>query len=265
MQITTFSVGERVTAHRHLAHAKAGDLILYDRGYPATWLIRAHLDKGVDFCMRVTHSQFIDAKNLVASEEKDKIVTMDMTPDMKKLCKVHGVSDEPITVRWVKVNIPDSDEIEVLVTSLLDQEAYPYEEFVTLYHLRWFSEENYKTLKSKLEIENFSGYAKNSIEQDIQAKTVTRNLAAIISISAQERVNEQQAGKELKRNYQVNFANVLRKLKDNVVRLLLSSTPELLINRLIISFARGAEAPTTDPAVTTLSDYGTRKFWIYSS
>lgn len=242
MQINTFSVGERAIAHRHLTHAKADDLILYDRGYIAVWLMRAHLEKGVDFCMRVPDSHLIEARKFVASKERDIVLTISLNSHTKKTCQEHGVSDKPITVRLLKVNIPDSEEVEVLITSLLDQETYPYEEFAPLYHLRWFSEENYKSLKSKLEIENFSGYSKNTIEQEIQAKTVTRNLAAIMSASAQELINERLTKRKLKRHYQVNFANGLRKLKDNIVRLLLNATPEILIKRLITSFASKPEA-----------------------
>lgn len=242
MQITHYSVGERAIAHRHLARAEVDDLILYDRGYPAVWLMKAHLEKGVDFCMRVPDSHVIEARKLVASEERDIVVTIPLSWHTKKTCRAYGVSDEPITVRLVKVDIPDSEEVEVLITSLLDQETYPYEDFAPLYHQRWFSEENYKSLKSKLEIENVSGYSKNTIEQEIQAKTVTRNLAAIISASAQEQINERSAKRKLKRSYQVNFANGLRNLKDNIVRLLLSATPEILIKRLITSFARKPEA-----------------------
>ena len=242
MQVEKFSVGERQLACCHLECAKAGDLIVYDRGYPAVWLMKAHLNQSVDFCMRVTHSHFIETKKFVESKENDIIVTMPMNSHMRKACKKNGVSEEPITVRLVQVHLPDSDEIVVLITSLLDQEAYSYDEFALLYHQRWFSEENYKCLKSRLEIENFSGYSKNVIEQDIQAKRATRNLAAIMTLSAQEIVNNNFTKKKLKHPLQVNTANALRKLKDNIVRLFIRERPEELIERLIMSFTYNPES-----------------------
>ena len=59
-------------------------------------------------------------------------------------------------VGLVKVFL-DSGETEVLITSLLDQELYPYSIFKYLYHLRWRIEEEYKTIKSVMEVESFTG------------------------------------------------------------------------------------------------------------
>jgi hypothetical protein len=42
-----------------------------------------------------------------------------------------------------------------LITSLTDKKVLPYECFSELYHLRWPVEEDYKKMKSWIEIENF--------------------------------------------------------------------------------------------------------------
>jgi hypothetical protein len=47
--------------------------------------------------------------------------------------------------------------VEVLITNMMDCEAYEVDLFKELYYLRWGIEENYKRLKQWVEIENFSG------------------------------------------------------------------------------------------------------------
>jgi len=55
------------------------------------------------------------------------------------------------------IRVENNGQVEVLITSLLDMGKYPIEIFRDLYHLRWPVEEDYKTMKCRLELENFSG------------------------------------------------------------------------------------------------------------
>ena len=112
----------------------------------------------------------------------------------------------------------DSGEVEVLCTSLLDQERYPYAVFKDLYHHRWPVEEDYKVLKLRVEVENWSGKSVLSIYQDFHAKVFTATLTALLAQPAQAVVAQQSQTK--KYTDQVNFAHLLSKMKDTVVRLL---------------------------------------------
>jgi hypothetical protein len=67
--------------------------------------------------------------------------------------------------RLVRVELQDG-EVEVLITNLMDGQAFPASEFEELYHLRWGAQENYKRLKQWVEIENFSGKGILSVKQD---------------------------------------------------------------------------------------------------
>jgi hypothetical protein len=77
----------------------------------------------------------------------------------------------------VRVDLP-SVEPEVLVSSLTDRQAYPTALFANLYHQRGGVEEDYKVLKSRLNIENYYSISVEGILQDLQAKLLTKNLAA---------------------------------------------------------------------------------------
>jgi len=54
----------------------------------------------------------------------------------------------------------------VLVTSLLDGYLYPTQGFLALYHLRWGIETFYGLLKTRLELENFTGTGAEAVRHD---------------------------------------------------------------------------------------------------
>lgn len=55
-QVAASCVGEHELAIEHLAAARTGDLLIYDRGYPAFGFFALHLALGIDFCMRLSRS-----------------------------------------------------------------------------------------------------------------------------------------------------------------------------------------------------------------
>jgi IS4 transposase len=67
-------------------------------------------------------------------------------------------------VRAVQIALK-SGEIETLITNLGEEEL-DYEGCAEFYHRRWGIETTYKTVKQKLELENFSGRLADNIKQD---------------------------------------------------------------------------------------------------
>ncbi len=116
----------------------------------------------------------------------------------------------------------DNNEVEVLITNLINEQIFPAKEFKALYHLRLGIEENYKQLKQWFEIENFSGKSVLSVKQDIYAKVLTTNLTSIIANAAKILVDKATA--QRKHAYQVNFAQAVSKIKNTVVELLMLSS-----------------------------------------
>ena len=64
-KLVNTSIGEHTLAKQHLDHLGAGDLILYDRGYPSYDLFKYNLDKSCHFCCRVAVPNWSVAKNQV--------------------------------------------------------------------------------------------------------------------------------------------------------------------------------------------------------
>lgn len=220
-------VSEKKCVEGHLQFSQENDLILFDRGYVAFWLYAHLLQHNIRFCMRAKTNQCLLVKDFVKSGKQESIVTFYPNKPSIQTCEEKGLSTQPVTLRLVRVDLPN--EVEVLVTNLMDQEVYDHSIFKALYHLRWGIEENYKRLKQWCEIENFSGKSALSVKQDFYAKIVATNLTTLMEIQAQEIVDKRV--RHLKRNYQINYAQALSKMKHRIVMLI--NTKAIQLSRLI--------------------------------
>jgi len=214
LQVESHSTGEREMALKHLNKTQKGDLIIYDRGYPAVWFYKYHLLKSVDFCMRIVHSSNI-IKAFLASGKESDIVDFPCLEKSLRRCRKDKISTESLRLRIVRVELP-SGKTEVLVSSLTDLIAYPTSLFADLYHQRWGVEEDYKVLKSRLNIENYSSVSVEGILQDIHAKLLTKNLTAAAIYDAKRKIKTQKMNR--KNEYKANFTFAINQIKDNVVR-----------------------------------------------
>jgi len=210
-------LGEREYAAQHFALLHPGDLVLLDRGYPAFWLFALILAQEAHFCARMPGGVWNEVDHFVASGVREQVIDLYPGAAAKQECQTRDLSTQPLKVRLVRIEL-DSGEVEVLITSLLDSARYPYAVFKELYHQRWPVEEDYKVLKLRVEVENWSGKSTLAVYQDFHAKVFTANLAAILAQPAQQEVTQQSQPKRY--TYQVNFAHLLSKMKDTVVFLL---------------------------------------------
>lgn len=215
---------ERQCAEDHLQFSDENDLVIFDRGYVAFWLYAYLLDKNISFCIRAKTKQSLLIRDFVKSGKKEALVSFEPNKPSIKTCEEKGLSTKPITLRLVRVDLPN--EVEVLVTSLTDQEVYDCSIFKSLYHLRWGIEENYKRLKQWAEIENFSGKSTLSVKQDFYAKIVASNLTTLMEIQAQEIVDKRT--RYLKRNYQINYAQALSKMKHRIISLIINKSGDIV-------------------------------------
>ena len=116
------------------------------------------------------------------------------------------------------------------LTSLIDQKRYPYAGITGLYLKRWPVEEDYKAMKSRLEVENWSGKSVLAVHQDFHAKVFTKNFTAILAQPAQKIVEQQSQDKRY--TYQINMTNAFSKMKDTMVLLFQRADIRPLLNRL---------------------------------
>jgi len=216
--------GERDLAATHFMELMPNDLVLLDRGYPAFWLFQVILSMNANFCARMPISRWEVVQKFRESGKKEKKVRLRATHDSAKKCKEMGLETDPITVRLIRIEL-DTGETEVLATTLLDKNRYPYDIFGDLYHKRWAVEEDYKIMKCRIEIENFTGKSVRSVYQDFHARVFSKNLSAIIANSVKSVIEEKTAHR--KHVYQINMTQMLSTMKHALALLFIRSYEEV--------------------------------------
>jgi hypothetical protein len=240
--LAPYRTSERELAYQHLSLAVVGDLILYDRGYPAFWLFAAHQAKDINFCMRVKASYNAVTKEFVASDKQQALAILAPDNTMVLHCKKKSLSTKAMLLRLLRVKTHKGDYI--LITNLLSKSTYPMASFKGLYHLRWQIEEGYKKQKSWIEIENFTGKSVLAIKQDFHARILSLTLTAITVYASQGHIDFRV--KKRKLAYKVNFAHVLSSMKNTIVHLLFDTLKDGDIIEWLQTIARVLSAIRPD-------------------
>ena len=222
-ELASYEIGERELLLKHLNKVKESDVLLLDRGYPCFWLLFLLKAKKIDFCIRMKNKWWLKVNDFIKSSEKEKIVTFKLPKkDYNKLSDHPEIRDTEIKCRLVKI-VLETGETEVLCTSLLDFQEYKHEEFKELYNIRWKAEEGYKLLKSRIEVERFSGKTAIAVEQDFYAKNFLLSLTAIYSHPIEERVvKEFKADEKRKHNQKINRTNAIANTQDILISVMLN-------------------------------------------
>ncbi|WLD25166.1 transposase [Flavobacterium dauae] len=166
---------------------------MYDRGYPSYNFTHQHIEKNINFLMRVKTTFSQRAIDFV--ESKKALQTVSFFPGKNtKLSDKPYSKNTPIKVRLVRVELPNN-KVEILITSLLDSQEYPSSLFKKMYAERWKIETFYDELKNKLKIEHFSGYSNQTIQQDFYAALFVSNVQTLIANELKDEINEKSTKK----------------------------------------------------------------------
>ena len=235
--ITPHSLGERELALDHLKSIhNHNDLIILDRGYPGVCFFRQILNSGRQFCARATLGSWTSViKPFLQSGLKEQIINYSLRNDAKAECKRLGLSCESMKLRFIRIELK-SGETEVLITSLIDTQLYPYDLFNELYHLRWPVEEAYKILKCRIQIENFTGKSSHAVKQDFFARILMFNLTSMMIAPIDELA--QSKSTKTKLDYKVNRTEAFRKMKEFGILVFFRKSAKKIIERLQQFFLR---------------------------
>ena len=199
-------------AVEHLKYTQANDLLIFDRNYLSFYFLAVLTSQRRDFLIRAQQASFLVIQEMFTGDIEDQIVTLKVPRDQKsKMRSLHLPTE--IQLRLLRV-VLDNGEVEVLVTSLLDQKQYPLDEFKALYARRWGVETFYSTLKGRLTLENFTGTSAEAVRQDFFATIYISGLESILTENADEILKQ----KSLKNRFpqQVNKAVAFNAIKNRV-------------------------------------------------
>jgi hypothetical protein len=211
-RIVPVSGNERALAKEHVrvlekleSYERGKELIIFDRGYPSHEFIKLLQDKEIGYVMRIQKG-FISGKKL--PEGRDGYAEL-------------GKSG--LRARVIQITLPGGEE-ETLITNM-GEERLEYEAFEELYNKRWGIETEYKTVKQKLELENFSGRTVETIKQDFYTIMTLANILASLVREADRKVKKEREKRGNKYEYQVNVNHAVGVLKDQLIGVLLEERP----------------------------------------
>lgn len=236
----------------HLAHTQPLDLLTLDRNYPSYRLLAALHQAERDYVIRCSAASFSVARQMLKGQgEASQIVTLTPCAKQKPVMQRLGLP-MTLTVRFVRVRL-STGEWEVLVTSLLNEVLYSTEGFRELYYLRWGIETFYGLLKTRLELENFTGIGAEAVRQDFFATVYLCGLESLLTADAQHQLDQKPTRHPLKVNRAVSF----NAIKDQALFLLLLSdlSAETLTRRLTALFLTNpCSERKRQPSRTKISD-----------
>lgn len=167
-------------------------LVVMDRGYPSTPAFIHMIDKGIYFLVRLKTSDYKKEQSGMNRDDMQVEIALDRT-------RIHHYKGTPdgdrmeelgkITLRMVRVKL-DHGCWEVLATNL-PETLFSEEDIAALYRLRWKIETAYETLKSRLQIENFTGTKPLLLKQDIYSTIYVSNLAEEIILEVEQELDEE--------------------------------------------------------------------------
>jgi hypothetical protein len=225
-RIDRCTADERDLAKEHIERLSelslGGSLLLFDRYYPSVEFISFIYESGFHFVMRVRRKFNLDVDNIktqgwISLKHNDK--------------KYH--------VRVLKVKL-NTGETETLLTSL-NQKQLPICNAGALYFKRWKVETAYDNLKSKLELENFSGKTKISVLQDFYATMYLCNISAFAAEEADEQVSFSDKDKDLKYERKASRTRTISKLRDDFLYIITErdeAKRNAMLDKLILDVAR---------------------------
>ncbi len=227
-----------------------GDVVVLDRAYANYSLLAYAQAQQRHLIVRLPRGRFAECEAFWQSSLPEQIVTLAL-PKTASTRAFVAQQHLPTTirVRLVRVLLA-SGEVEVLLTTLCDVQAYPAREFKQVYGERWGEETFFDRFKNIFEVERFSGTTVAAVEQDIAGLFFLMTLESILTKPEQAALAQQGVARETKYVPQVNRAESYVALLDRVVLLLLSPRCEDGgLSRIAPSLSQESDLATTRSAV----------------
>ena len=194
---------ERKGACAHLKRVRAGEVVVYDRGYFSFDLLHQHVSRGIDCIFRLKRNTNDVLKKFIKSGDTDTTVMLSASA---AAISGHGSQSlRPIRIRLVRYQAGGNEYY--LATTLTDSRQFPLSALSDAYHGRWGIEEMYKTSKRLIEVEQFHSKSERGVKQELYAHFVLLALARSFGNEFEDHINVLHDVDEPK--MRVNFKNVL--------------------------------------------------------
>ena len=221
-------VGEQTLIHQNLQNV--ADLIvpqksifIFDRGYNSMELMTHIIHMNSFFVIRLRKDTYIGEREYMTSD--DEILKIEIDKDRINKFKDKILKEKFKDLKYLKlrvVNIKlETGEIESLITNL-PQDQISTENLNEIYQARWGIECSYKTLKQRLQIQNYTAQTEIGIQQDIYSTFLIYNLFNYSRIYLNLLINKVKRQKESKDYYNVDQSNLISRIKIDIVEPILN-------------------------------------------
>ena len=221
-------VGEQTLIHQNLQNV--ADLIvpqksifIFDRGYNSMELMTRIIHMNSFFVIRLRKDTYIGEREYMTSD--DEILKIEIDKDRINKFKDKILKEKFKDLKYLKlrvVNIKlETGEIESLITNL-PQDQISTENLNEIYQARWGIECSYKTLKQRLQIQNYTAQTEIGIQQDIYSTFLIYNLFSYSRIYLNLLINKVNRQKGSKDYYDVDQSNLISRIKIDIVEPILN-------------------------------------------
>lgn len=214
----------------HEIHNTIGDIpyiIIMDRGYPSLPAFIHMQDNNIPYIFRVKDCDFKEERKHMKTD--DEIVNIAITKSRLRhyLGSEDGVRMQElgqVTLRIVNIKI--SDKITETLFTNLPADKFDTESLKELYCMRWGIETAFETLKSRLQLENFTGTKPVIILQDIYSTIYVSNLAEDIILEVEQELDLNDI-KHYKHHMKINQSLSIEILKNDLIYILIEKDSQI--------------------------------------
>ena len=237
-----FKENELKLIHRNLKNIEdlvnfKKSIFTFDRGYVGMELYARIIELNSYFVVRLRVDDYKKERSRINSN--DSPINLNLTGERLKkfhdpILKEKYSKEAYLKLRLVTVEVESLDEetgevkrkIVTLLTNL-PKDIMTIEDICEIYNYRWGIETNYNTLKNRLDIENYSGFKRITIEQDVYSKFLFYNIFCYYNCYLNRLITlrMRNKGKCSEGNeYQIDQANLIRNLNDEILKPVINPT-----------------------------------------
>ncbi len=183
--------GETALFRTLLDRLQPDDVLVADRYYCSYWMVALAQARGVHVVFRQHHLRHTNFRCGQHLGRDDHVVTWSK-PQRPEWMDPESYEALPatLTLREVRgqVDTPGCRvQALIVVTTLLDPEAYPLEDVLELYHQRWHVESDLRSIKTHMKMEILSWKTPAMVHREIWAHLLAYNLVRkVIAQAAQQ-------------------------------------------------------------------------------
>ena len=234
-------IGEMTLIHQNMQNVKnliepTQSIFTFDRGFVALELMCRLISMNTYFVIRLRKNSYKEERKNIKTD--DGPISIPLTQNRLKIFKDPELKEqfqdiEELNLRIVSIELEKQNrktgkteiEIETLLTNL-PPEIMSKENIGEIYDARWGIECTYKTLKQRLQIENYTAYSKIGILQDIYSTFLTYNIFCYSRLFLNKIINRVMRKKGKTGYYDVDQSNLISRIKEDFFEIMLNFNRE---------------------------------------